>query len=106
LADPQQVDVWLYQASEQMRAENYDGVIQTCKRILRYLPKKDKVRAETLGYMGAAYAMKKSFEDAYQVFDQTIPINPKDAYLWFEHLAHHHRRGLTHANRPQTPLSS
>lgn len=85
LIDPQQVDDWLYKASDQMRAENYNGVIRTCKRILRYLPKKDKARAETLGYMGAAYAVQKDFDKAYQTFDQAVKINPEDAYLWFNY---------------------
>jgi hypothetical protein len=48
LMDAEQINAWLYQAADQLRDEDYKGVIQTCKRILRYLPKKDKVRTETL----------------------------------------------------------
>ena len=83
LIDPQQVDAWLYKASGQLRDEDYDGAIKTCKRILRYLPRKDKVRAETLGYIGTSYAMKKAFEDSYQAFDQALQIDPDTAYLWY-----------------------
>ena len=68
-----------------MRAEDYKGEIQTCKRVLRYLPQKDKVRAETLGYLGTAYAVRKESEEAYQTFDQAVKINPEDAYLWFNY---------------------
>jgi tetratricopeptide (TPR) repeat protein len=85
LIDPRQVDAWLYKASDQIRAEDYEGAIKTCKRILRYLPKKDKVRAETLGYIGNAYAMLKEFDAAYQTFDEAVNINPDDAYLWFNY---------------------
>jgi tetratricopeptide (TPR) repeat protein len=85
LIDPQQVNTWLDKVANQMRDENFKGVIQTCKRILRYLPKKDPVRAETLGYMGTAYAVQKDFENACQTFDQAIEINPEDSYLWFNY---------------------
>ena len=56
--DPQQVDAWLYKASDQMRAENYEGVIRTCKRVIRYIPRRDKVRAETFSLIGTAHAMQ------------------------------------------------
>ena len=52
LIDPQQIDAWLVKVADQVRDENFKGAIQTCKRILRYLPKKDPVRAETLARLG------------------------------------------------------
>lgn len=85
LIDPKQIDAWILKASDQIRHKDYDGVIRTCKKILIYLPKGDKVRAEVLGYMGTAYAMQKKFEESYQTFSEAIQIDKEDAYLWFNH---------------------
>lgn len=85
LIDPKQIDNWLIKAAHQMQDENHKGVIRTCKQILRYLPKQDKVRAETLGLIGASYGMQKKFEDAYQTFSEAVQIDKEDAYLWFNH---------------------
>ena len=85
LIDPQQIDNWLIKASDQIRDEDYNGAIRTCKKILIYLPKADKVRAEVLGLMGTSYAMQKNFEDSYQTFSEAVKIDKEDAYLWFNH---------------------
>jgi len=50
----------LFKASNQIRGKDYKGAIKTCKRILRYPLKKDKVCADTLGYLGNASGVEKS----------------------------------------------
>jgi tetratricopeptide (TPR) repeat protein len=80
-----QVDNWLDQASQQIGNKKYDEAIRTCQRILRYIPKNDKVRAETLGILGTAYVMGKSFDQAYQAFDQAVQIDPDEPYLWYNY---------------------
>lgn len=82
--NPKTIDSWLYEASDQIRAEDYKDAIRTCKRILRYLPQKDDVRAETLGYMGSAYAMQNKFDETYQTFEQALEITPDNSYFWFD----------------------
>lgn len=85
LIAPKQIDAWILKTSDQIRDKDYNGAIRTCKKILIYLPKRDKVRAEVLGYMGTAYAMQKKFDEAYQTFSEAIQIDKKDSYLWFNH---------------------
>jgi tetratricopeptide (TPR) repeat protein len=88
LVGKQQIDAMLEKAIGLLSAREYDSAIRTCKRILQYLPKKDKVRAETLGMIGMAYAMQKKFEHSYQTLSEAVRIDPEDARLWFN-------RGLT-----------
>jgi tetratricopeptide (TPR) repeat protein len=83
LLDKQQIDDLLARSATQLSAQDYEGALRTCKRILRYLPKKDKVRAEALGMMGMAYAIQKKFEDSYQILSEAVQIDPDDSYLLF-----------------------
>jgi tetratricopeptide (TPR) repeat protein len=66
-----------------MQKADYDSVLLICKRVLQYIPKKDKKTAEAVGMMGMVYAMKKEFERSYQSFTQAIEIDPEDAPLYF-----------------------
>lgn len=79
----QQIDDMLAKATSQLAAQDYDGVIRTGRRILRYIPQKDKVRAEALGMLGMAYALQKKFEESYQTFSEAVRIAPEDSYLLF-----------------------
>lgn len=83
LVGKQQVDDWLARASDQLAGQDYDGAIRTCKRILKYLPKKDKVCAEALGMVGMAYALQKKFEESYQTLSEAVQIAPENAYILF-----------------------
>ena len=83
LVGRQQVEDWLAKATDQVAAGDYDGAVQTCMRVLRYIPKKDKVRAETLGILGMTYALQKKFEESYQVLSEAVRIDPDDSYLLF-----------------------
>jgi tetratricopeptide (TPR) repeat protein len=83
LVGKQQVEDWLALATRQMMREDYDGALRTCKRILHYVPKKDKVTAEALGIIGMMYAMQKEFERSYQTLTQALEIDPGDALLYY-----------------------
>lgn len=83
LIGKQQIDDMLGKASSQLAAQDYDGAVRTGKRILRYLPQKDKVRAEALGMIGMAYALQKKFEESYQTLSEAVRIDPEDSYLLF-----------------------
>lgn len=83
LVGKQQVDDLLGKASAQLSAQDYPGAERTCKRILQYVPRKDKVCAETLGMLGLAYALQKKFEESYEALSEAIHINPEDSYLLF-----------------------
>lgn len=79
----QQVEEMLGKASSQLAAQDYDGAVRTGKRILQYIPQKDKVRAEALGMIGMAYALQKKFEESYQILSEAVRIDPEDSYLLF-----------------------
>ncbi|MCI0555148.1 MAG: tetratricopeptide repeat protein [Anaerolineae bacterium] len=83
LVGKQQIDDMLAKATSQLAAQDYDGAVHTCKRILKYIPKKDKVCAETLGMMGMAYALQKKFEESYQTLSEAVRIDPEDSYILF-----------------------
>jgi tetratricopeptide (TPR) repeat protein len=83
LVGKQQVQDWLELGLQQMQREDYDALLRNCKRILQYIPKKDKTVAEVLEMTGMAYAMKKEFEKSYQAFTLALEIDPEDASLYF-----------------------
>jgi lipoprotein NlpI len=83
LVGKQQIDDMLAKASSQLAAQDYDGAVRTSKRILQYVPQKDKIRAEALGMIGMAYALQKKFEESYQTLSEAVRINPEDSYLLF-----------------------
>ena len=83
LVGRQQIDDLLAKATAQLAAQDYDGAVHACKRILQYIPKKDMVRAETLGVIGMAYALQKKFEESYQTLSEAVQIDPDDSYLLF-----------------------
>lgn len=83
LVGKQQIDDLLEKASTQLAAQDYMGAERTCKRILQYVSKKDKVRAEALGMLGMAYAIQKKFDESYQALSEAVQIDPDNAYLLF-----------------------
>ena len=83
LLGKQQIDDMLGKTSSQLAAQDYDGAVRTGKRILQYLPQKDKVRAEALGMIGMAYALQKKFDESYQTLSVAVRIDPEDSYLLF-----------------------
>lgn len=78
-----QIDDWLSLASAQLARQEYDQAVRTCKRILQYLPKTEKVRAEVLGMIGMAYALQKKFEESYQILSEAVQLDPDDSSLLF-----------------------
>ena len=83
LVGKQQIDDLLAKASSQLADRDFDRAIQTCKRVLQYLPKKEKVRAEALGMIGMAYAIQNKFDESYQALSEAVEIDPDDSYLLF-----------------------
>jgi lipoprotein NlpI len=83
LVGKQQVDDLLEKASSQLAAQDYEGAVRTCKRILQYVSRKDKIRAEALGMMGMAYAIQKKFEESYQALCEAVQIDPENSSLLF-----------------------
>ncbi len=88
LVSKKQVATWLNQAVAQILQQDYPGVIQTCQRILRYVPPQAKERGDALEHLATAYTMLKQFEGAYQALSQALEINPNYTHLWYN-------RGLT-----------
>ena len=82
LVEKNQIDIWLDKAKYQLMAEEFQGTVNTCKRILRYLPKKEKIRAEVLGYLGNAYGMQNNFNDAYTAYREALLLDQEDSILW------------------------
>lgn len=88
LVSKKQVEEWLDQATNQILQEDYAGTVQTCRRILRYVPGPAAERGEALEHLATAYTMLKQFEESYQTLSQALEISPHLARLW-------HNRGLT-----------
>ena len=83
LIGKQQIDGMLEKATSQLAAQDYDHTVKTCRNILKYIPKKDRVCAETLGIMGMAYMLQKKFEESYQTLSEAVRINPDESYLLY-----------------------
>jgi len=83
LVPKEQVNTWLNQASDQILQGDYDDVVKTCQRILRYAPAQASERAEALEYMASATMMLKRFEDTYQVLSQALAIAPQYGRIWY-----------------------
>ncbi len=81
----QQVDKWISLASQQVQAytKNYAGAIDTCQRLLSYLPQKSPKRAQVLDYLGTAYGMLQDFPQSYEAYTEAVSISPHDAVLWY-----------------------
>ena len=77
------VDQWLSQASNQLFKEDYKGAVDTCQRLLSYLPKKALQRAEALYYLATAQSMLLNFPQAYEAYTEALSITPEDAQLWY-----------------------
>ena len=64
------LDKWLTKASLQLQREDYGRVIITCQRVLQSVADNSPRRAEALGYMGTAHAMKSENQQAFDAFSQ------------------------------------
>jgi tetratricopeptide (TPR) repeat protein len=83
LVGKKQAEDMLSKATALLVAQDYDGAVSTCKRIFKYIPKKDRFYAEILGTMGMAYALQKKFEESYQTLSEAARIAPEDSYLLY-----------------------
>lgn len=88
LVPKKQIDQWLEQATGQMIQQDFPAVVKTCRRILRYAPRKTEARGDALEHLASAYTMLSQFEEAYQTLSQALEIKPQYAHLWYN-------RGLT-----------
>jgi tetratricopeptide (TPR) repeat protein len=77
------VDKWLNQASNQLVKGDYVGAVDTCRRLLSYLPPKAPQRAEALYYLATAQGMLQNFPQAYKAYTEALSITPEDAQLWY-----------------------
>lgn len=77
------IDNWVNQANYQVYKGDYIGAVDTCKRLLSYLPQKAPQRAEVLDYLGTAQGMLQNFPQAYEAYTEALSINPDDAQVWY-----------------------
>ena len=77
------VDKWVNQANYQVYKGNYVGAIDTCQRLLSYLPQKAPQRAEVLEYLGTAQGMLQNFPQSYKAYTEALSITPDAAQLWY-----------------------
>ncbi len=70
----QRVDNWIAVASQQIYTKDYVGAIETCQRLLGYLPQKSLQRAEVLDYLGVAQSMLQNFPESYEAHTEAISI--------------------------------
>jgi tetratricopeptide (TPR) repeat protein len=77
------VVTWINQANSQVVKGNYVAAIDTCQRLLSYLPQKAPQRAEVLDYLGTAQSMLQNFPEAFEAYTEALSITPVDAQLWY-----------------------
>jgi tetratricopeptide (TPR) repeat protein len=78
-----QVDKLISLANYQLVKGDYAAAVETCQRLLSYLPQKTSQRAEVLDYLGTAQSMLQNFPESYEAYTEALSINPRDAQLWY-----------------------
>ena len=66
-----------------MFKKDYVGAVDTCQRLLNYLPQKAQQRAEALYYLATAQSMLQNFPQAYEAYTEALSVTPEDAQLWY-----------------------
>lgn len=79
----QQTDKWMALAGQQMLGGDYAAAIETCQRLLSFLPQKSLQRAEVLDYLGTSQSMLQNFPESYEAYTEALSINPRDAQFWY-----------------------
>jgi tetratricopeptide (TPR) repeat protein len=82
-ASPRQVEAWLAKAERQIMQEQYQGAVQTARRLLRYVPEGSKPYGEAHYYLGTALGMLKEFEASYEALSEALEVQPEDASTWY-----------------------
>jgi len=83
LVGKKQVDDWQALATLQIKQKEYKVALQTCRRILQVIPKRDKIAAEVWEMIGMNYAMQNEFEKSYQTFCKACEIDPGQARIFY-----------------------
>lgn len=83
LINPKRVEGWLAEAAEQLAMEDYERLIRTCRRIIRYTPRQAMPRAQALDHLSIAYLMRQQFDQAYEALSEALTITPDQPHLWF-----------------------
>ena len=77
------VDSALDRIGQHLVQGNYSGVVATCERVLRSLPRHAGPRAEVLAHLGTAQGLLQNFPQSYAAFTEALALDPKDAQLWY-----------------------
>ncbi len=80
---PQQVEIWLAAAEQQMLDERYKAAAQTARRVLRNVPENSKQANEAYSYLGTALPMLQDFQGAYETFSKALAVFPDDSTFWY-----------------------
>jgi Flp pilus assembly protein TadD len=83
LVPKKQINQWLSQTSDQLLDENYQGALETARRVLRYVPANSPERIEALEYLATACTMLREFEEAYQTLTVATELTPQVSRLWY-----------------------
>src|SRR6266446_1693413 len=79
----QQVDKQIDLAGQQIFRNDYLGAVETCQRLLRYLPQRAPQRAQVLNLLGIAQSMLQNFPESYAAYTEALSLEPDSADLWF-----------------------
>ncbi len=77
------VNKWVNQANYQVYKGDYVDAVDTCRRLLSFLPKKVPQRAEVLDYLGTAQGMLQNFPQSYEAYTEALSITPDNAQIWY-----------------------
>src|SRR5712692_10967225 len=81
--NPSQADKWFDLMGQQIVQGNYTEAIANGERLLRYLPRHARLRADVLAQLGVAHGMLQNFPQSYEAFTEALEITPNNAELWY-----------------------
>lgn len=77
------IDRWLDQATRQLIAADYPGVISVAQRVLKAPAATLEQRVQALDRLGAAHAMLKQHSVAYAVLTRALELAPDEPMFWY-----------------------
>jgi tetratricopeptide (TPR) repeat protein len=78
-----QIEIWLTEVEDQIRAGKYEDVIKTTQHILSNVPENSTPYADALEYLGTAQLMLPDHYAAYETLSRALKLRPQSAHLWY-----------------------
>src|SRR5947209_18333487 len=83
ITGPSQADRWLDLIGHQLLEGDYTEAIDSCERLLNYLPRNAPQRAMVYDQLGTAHAMLQNFSQSYDAYNEAVRLTPNTAEFWY-----------------------